>query len=111
MSFDKDRFVGRDVLLNKKEKGVNRKLAGILVQGKRIPRQGYKILRKGEQIGVITSGNYSPNINSSIALGYMNSPYWKEGVQVKVEIRNALAEGTIVRLPFWKQGTAKKKSS
>ncbi|MEJ2306622.1 MAG: glycine cleavage T C-terminal barrel domain-containing protein, partial [candidate division WOR-3 bacterium] len=89
----------------------NRKLVGIVVPGKRIPRHGYNILKKGEKIGVITSGNFSPTLDSSIALGYVQSEYKKEGTKIEIEIRNRLAEGEIVKLPFWKNGTLNKRVS
>ena len=110
VSLDKENFIGKDVLLKQKKEGIERKLVGILVPGKRIPRHDYKILIKGEKIGTITSGNYSPNIGSSIAMGYVDSLYEKEGTKVEIQIRNMVTEGEIVKLPFWKHGTIKKKS-
>lgn len=110
VSLGKENFIGKDILLKQKKEGIKRKLVGILVPGKRIPRHGCKILIEGEQDGIITSGNYSPNIGSSIAMGYISKPYDKEGTKVQIEIRNMVAEGEIIKLPFWKHGTIKKKS-
>jgi aminomethyltransferase len=109
VSMDKEDFIGKDALLKQKRDGINKKLVGILVPGKRIPRHGYEILTKGKRIGIITSGNYSPNIGSSIAMGYVNKSFDKEGKKVEIKIRNTLVEGTITKLPFWKHGTVKKK--
>ena len=110
VSLDKKNFIGKDALLKQKEGGVKRKLVGILVPGKRIPRHGNRILIKQEEVGTITSGNYSPNIGSSIAMGYISKPYDKEGTRIKIEMRNMVTEGEIINLPFWKHGTIKKKS-
>ncbi|MBN1694234.1 glycine cleavage system aminomethyltransferase GcvT [candidate division WOR-3 bacterium] len=110
VSLDKKNFIGKDVLLKQKEEGVKRKLVGILVPGKRIPRHGNRILIKQEEVGIITSGNYSPNMGSSIALGYISKPYDKVGTKVEIEIRNTATEGEIIKLPFWKHGTVKKTS-
>lgn len=109
VSLDKENFIGKDILIRQKKEGTSRKLVGILVPGKRIPRHGYKILLKGEKIGTITSGNYSPNIGSSIAMGYINKPFEKEGTKVEIEMRNSLVEGEITKFPFWKHGTIKRK--
>ena len=110
VSLNKKSFIGQDVLLKQKKEGIKKKLVGILVPGKRIPRHGNKILIKQEKVGTITSGNYSPNIGSSIAMGYISKPYDKEGTRIKIEIRNMVTEGEIIKLPFWKHGTIKKKS-
>ena len=111
VSMDKEDFIGKDTLLKHKRDGINKKLVGILVSGKRIPRHGYEIRTKGKKIGIITSGNYSPTIGYSIAMGYVNKPYDKEGGKVEIKMRNILVEGTITKLPFWKHGTLKKKMS
>jgi aminomethyltransferase len=111
VSFGKDHFIGKKQLLKKKEEGTNRKLVGIMVPGRRIPRHGYSILKERGKIGVITSGNFSPTLDSSIALGYVQSGFSKEGTKIEIEIRNKLAEGEIVKLPFWKNGTLKKRVS
>ncbi len=110
VSLDKENFIGKDILLRQEKEGIKRKLVGILVPGKRIPRHGYKILVEGKGVGTITSGNYSPNIESSIAMGYINKPYDKEGTKVQIEIRNMFMEGEVTGTPFWKQGTNKNKS-
>jgi aminomethyltransferase len=111
VSLDKKDFIGKDILLKQKREGTKRKLAGILVPGKKIPRHGYKILVKGKEAGVITSGNYSPTVNSSIAMGYIDKPFEKEGTDIEIEIRNELIKGKIAKLPFWKHGTIKKSTS
>lgn len=110
VSLNKKNFIGKDILLRQKKEGIKRNLVGILVPGKRIPRHGNKILIEKEEVGTITSGNYSPNIKSSIAMGYINKPYDKEGTKVQIEIRNMFTEGEITETPFWEQGTIKNKS-
>jgi aminomethyltransferase len=110
VSLDKENFIGKEFLLKQKKEGIKRKLVGILVPGKRIPRHGYKILVKGEKVGLITSGNYSPTLASSIAMGYISKPYEKKGTKVEIEIRNTVTEGEITGTPFWKHGTIKKDS-
>ena len=111
VSLDKENFIGKDILLKQIREGVKKKLVGILVPGKRIPRRGCKILVGGEKVGTITSGNYSPTLTSSIAMGYVDSPFEIEGTMIEIESRNTVMEGEVVRLPFWKHGTLKKKSS
>jgi aminomethyltransferase len=109
VSLDKKDFIGKDALLKQKSEGTKRKLVGILVPGRKIPRHGYKILVDEKEAGIITSGNYSPTLNCSIAMGYINKPFEKEGTDIEIEMRGTLVEGKIAKLPFWKNGTIKKK--
>lgn len=108
VSLDKEDFIGKEALLKQKKEGIKRKLVGILVPGKRIPRKGDKILAKKKKVGTITSGNYSPNLGSSIAMGYIDRSYEKEGTKLEIEIRNTIVEGKTTILPFWGKGTIKK---
>lgn len=111
VSINKEDFIGKEALLKQKREGINKKLVGISVPGKRIPRHGYEIMLQSEKVGIITSGNYSPNIGSSISMGYIKKPYDKEGTKVAIKIRETLVCGTITKLPFWKHGTVKNKIS
>lgn len=108
VSFGKEKFIGKDTLMKQKRQGPGKKLVGISVPGKIIPRHGYKILKNGEEVGTVTSGNYSPNLGFSIALGYIRSSLEKVGKEVEIGIRNKTVKGKITKLPFWKHGTIKK---
>jgi len=110
VSLDKKDFIGKDVLLKQRKEGTTRKLVGILVPGKKIPRHGYKILVNQKEAGIITSGNYSPDLTCSIAMGYINKPFEKEGTGVEIQSRNELIKGNITKLPFWKSGTMRRKN-
>jgi aminomethyltransferase len=111
VSLDKKDFIGKEVLLRQEKEGTTRKLVGILVPGKKIPRHGYKILVNKKEAGIITSGNYSPNLDCSIAMGYISNPFEKEGTEVEIQVRDELINGKITKLPFWKNGTVRKSTS
>uniref|UniRef100_A0A7C4UGI4 Aminomethyltransferase n=1 Tax=candidate division WOR-3 bacterium TaxID=2052148 RepID=A0A7C4UGI4_UNCW3 len=106
VKFDKD-FIGKDSLLKIKEGGIKRKLTCIELEGKMIARKGYNILCDGKNVGVITSGNWSPSIEKSIAMGYIDVNFAEIGKNVDVEIKGNKVKGTIVKPPFYKKGTHK----
>lgn len=98
--FSKD-FIGKDKLETIKEKGVNRKLVGIELLERGIPRTGYTITNNSlEEIGVISSGTQSPTLNKAIAMGYVSTDLAKEGQEINIMIRNKPIKAKIVRLPF-----------
>lgn len=96
-------FIGRDVLLNVKEKGVKRKLVPMILEEKAFPRHGYKIVKNEEEVGHVTSGTVSPVLEKPIALGYVKSEFAKEGESVEIQIRNKNHLAKIVHLPFVKK--------
>tara|TARA_Y100000816_G_scaffold291896_1_gene284863 strand:+ start:4001 stop:5125 length:1125 start_codon:yes stop_codon:yes gene_type:complete len=81
--------------------GTNKKLIGLKLIEKGIPRSGYRIFNtRGTVIGFITSGTHSPSLEIGIGLGYVDSNYSSVGTYVYVEIRNKKIKGQISKLPF-----------
>jgi aminomethyltransferase len=102
--FDKEDFIAKDVLLQKKEEGLKRQLVGFTVEGKRnIPRQGYEIQNEaGETIGEVTSGTMSITLGKGIGMGYVAKEYAEEGTEIQISIRKKTAKATVTRPPFIK---------
>ena len=101
--FDKGDFRGRDALLAEKERGVARRLRGLLVEGRQIPREGCPVLVSGEQAGEVTSGNFSPVLERGIALAFL-PPDVADGVSVEIDVRGRTVPATVVKPPFISQG-------
>jgi len=102
VKFQKDNFIGKNALLKQKEEGVKRKRVGLQMVGQGIPRQGYKIYsEKGENIGQVTSGAFSPLLKCGIAMAYIQTQQAQEGNIVNIEIRGKMAKAKIVPFPFY----------
>lgn len=96
-------FIGRAALEAQREAGVQRKLAGLVLEDKGVLRAHQKVFVAGEQVGEITSGSFSPTLGRSIALARVPATI---GEQCQVEIRNKLLDARVVRPPFVRQGEA-----
>src|SRR5581483_6625679 len=96
VKLDKGEFTGRDAIRAVKERGPKRRLVGLTLQERIVPRQGYTIFDKNTEIGVVTSGVFSPTRNHSIAMGYVATPYASTGTQVEIGIRDKRAIATVV---------------
>jgi len=102
VKFQKDNFIGKNALLKQKEEGVKRRRVGLQMVGQGIPRQGYKIYsEKGENIGQVTSGTFSPLLKCGIAMAYIQTQQAQEGNIVNIEIRGKMAKAKIVPFPFY----------
>jgi aminomethyltransferase len=98
-------FIGKAALINQKEAGLKRKLVGIEVTGRGIPRHGYKVVSEsGEDIGLVTSGTQSPSLKKSIGLALISVEHAEVGTPLKVEIRNKQIDAVVVKTPFYKRG-------
>lgn len=97
-------FIGKDILAVQKEEGLKRKLVGIEVTGRGIPRHGYKVFSVDEEeIGFITSGTHSPSLKKSLGLALVSTEHAEVGTQLKVEVRNKKIDAIVVKAPFYKK--------
>jgi len=99
IKFDKGEFVGRESLLKQKEQGLRRKLVGIKLLTRGIPRSHYRVLKDGEHVGEITSGTFSPVLNIGVGMCYVSIEYSHLGTRLDVEIRNYFVPAEVVELP------------
>lgn len=98
--FSKD-FIDKEVLEKQKQEGVARKLVGLKMIDKGIPRSHYEIESlEGSPIGEITSGTISPVLGIGIAMGYVQSAFSKTGTTVNVVVRNRKLKAEVVKFPF-----------
>lgn len=96
-------FIGKDVLKKQKEEGTARKLAGIEMMDKGIPRHGYKVFANGEEIGFITTGTQSPTLKKNIGLALIKSEFTEVNTEVEIEIRGKRLKAKVVATPFYKR--------
>jgi aminomethyltransferase len=97
--FDKGDFRGRAALETENQRGIARRLRGLLLEGRHIPRAGYAVLRDGAVVGTVTSGNFSPTLERGIALAFV-PPDVVAGDELVVDIRGRDAAATVAELPF-----------
>ena len=98
--FTKD-FTGKEVLEKQKAEGIKRKLAGIELTEKGIPRHGYEVLNQNnEVIGHVTSGTQSPSLRKPIGMAYVQLEYAKAGTEIFIKIRDKMVPAKVVKMPF-----------
>lgn len=98
--FTKD-FTNSEQLKAQKEAGVTRKLVGLEMIDRGIPRHGYTIVdMTGKEVGVVTSGTQSPTLGKAIAMGYVATELAKEGTEVAVVVRDKQLKAKVVKMPF-----------
>ncbi|ASN05253.1 glycine cleavage system aminomethyltransferase GcvT [Virgibacillus necropolis] len=96
-------FIGKSVLKEQVENGADRKLVGIEMIDKGIPRHGYEVLIGEEEVGFVTSGTQSPTLNKNVGLVLIKSEYAEEGTEVVVQVRKRKLKAKVVKTPFYKR--------
>jgi len=103
VKLDKEEFIGREALVQQKAEGLKRKLIGLEVTGRGIPRPGYPIAVESREIGRITTGTQSPTLGKALGLGYVPPEYASLGTQLSVVIRGVPVAAQVVPTPFYKR--------
>jgi aminomethyltransferase len=96
-------FIGVEPLRVIAANGPAKKLVGLELQGPRIARQGSAVRLGPTQLGEITSGTFSPTLQRSIAMAYVDAQNSTDGQAVEIDLRGTLIPGKIVPLPFYKR--------
>ncbi|MBE8222289.1 MAG: glycine cleavage system aminomethyltransferase GcvT [Bdellovibrionales bacterium] len=95
-------FLGKTSMLEAKLKGFDKYLVGIKLEDRGIARRGYLVFnQKGEEIGKLSSGTYSPSLDKSIALAFVNKDYKEIGQEILVEVRSKKLLAKVIKLPFF----------
>ncbi len=98
--FTKD-FTNRAAIENQKTNGVARKLVGLEMIDRGIPRHGHTIQNaEGKEIGIITSGTQSPSLGKAIGMAYVAKEYSAPGSEIFVMIRDKAIKAQVVKIPF-----------
>ncbi len=101
LALDKPReFPGRGPLRAQSDAGLSRRLVGLGLLDRGIPRAGQVLRAGGVQVGRVTSGTHSPVLRRGIAMGYVASGRADAGTRLEVEIRGTTVAAEVVSLPF-----------
>lgn len=99
-----DNFIGKGALAQQQHQGLPRRLVGLKMEGRHIARHGYPVWGAGEPVGEITSGTFSPTLETAIALAYVPPKFAKVGQSLQVEIRGKQYPAQVVKKPFYRRG-------
>jgi aminomethyltransferase len=103
VKLDKGEFVGRAALQAVQQQGPRRKLIGLRMTEKAVPRHGYPVLGGDRRVGVVTSGTASPTLGDRIAMAYVPAELAGVGNRFAVEVRGRPYAAEQVKLPFYRR--------
>ena len=98
---DKEEFIGKEAIAAQKEAGLTRKIVGIELQDKAIPRAGYPVEIDGVQVGEVTTGYRSISTDRSVCVAMVEKAYTELGTQVQIRIRKKVFPGIVTKKRFY----------
>ena len=101
VKLDKDEFIGKDALAKQKAEGAPKKLVGIELADKAIPRHGYAVLKEGRQVGEVTTGYHTISTDKSVCMALVDAGCAALGTEVEIQIRKKTFPGTVCKKRFY----------
>lgn len=108
VKLDKPEFIGKEALAKQKAEGPAKKLVGIELFDKAIPRHGYTVLNmEGEPIGEVTTGYHTLSSDKSVCMALVDAAYAKLDTEVQIQIRKKVFPGKVVKKQFYSKSYKK----
>jgi aminomethyltransferase len=101
VKLDKDEFIGKEALAKQKAEGAPKKLVGIELSDKAIPRHGYAVLKDGQPVGEVTTGYHTISTDKSVCMALVDAAYASLGTEVEIQIRKKTFPGTVCKKKFY----------
>lgn len=98
---NKEEFIGKEALVEQKSNGVAKKLVGIELQDKAVPRHGYAVIKDGNVIGEVTTGYHCISVPKSVCMALVDSQFATLGTEVEIQIRKKTFPGVVVKKRFY----------
>ncbi|QWC57301.1 glycine cleavage system aminomethyltransferase GcvT [Erythrobacter sp. 3-20A1M] len=93
-------WMGHAPVMKALDGGSARFRVGLTLDGRLPAREGAPIFAGDDQIGVVTSGGFSPTLGHPIAMGYVDAAHADEGTGLEVEVRNKRLPARVTSMPF-----------
>lgn len=100
VKFEKGEFIGKKALVEQKEKGLARRMAGVKLIDKGVPRPGTPVIKNGKELGTLCSATFSPSLQIGIGQGYFPAGL-KAGEKVDVSLHGRMVPAQAASIPFY----------
>ena len=108
VKLDKEEFIGKEALAKQKADGPAKKLVGIELYDKAIPRHGYAVLNMdGETVGEVTTGYHAISVDKSVCIALVDAQYAKLDTELQIQIRKKVFPGKVVKKQFYNKNYKK----
>ena len=103
-------FVGAEAVARARAVGTPEKLAPFKIEGAGIPRQGNPVVSGEEEVGVVTSGSFSPSLEIGIGMAYLRADLAEPGTAVEIDVRGKRRQARIASKPLYASPASRKEN-
>jgi aminomethyltransferase len=98
-------FIGAEAVAGARERGTDQRLVPFVLTGPGIPRQGNPVIRGDRNVGVVTSGTFSPCLETGIGMAYVAAELAEPGTEVEIDVRGKRRVARIESKPLYRKET------
>ncbi len=103
-------FLGAEAVARARAEGAAEKLAPFKIEGPGIPREGNPVLAEGAEVGVVTSGSFSPTLELGIGMAYLRGELAAPGNEVEIDVRGKRRAARVASRPLYASPTSRKEN-
>lgn len=107
VKLDKEEFIGKEACAAQKANGTPKKLVGLELKDKAIPRHGYEVLQGDKVVGYVTTGYRGISVDKSIAMALVDREAGALDNELSVRIRKKVFPAVVVKKRFYKKSYKK----
>jgi aminomethyltransferase len=96
-------FLGSDAVAGARAEGTAERLTPFLIEGAGIPREGNPVLLGEEQVGIVTSGTFSPSLEVGAGMAYVRSDLAEPGTELEIDVRGKRRSARIASKPLYRK--------
>jgi aminomethyltransferase len=93
-------FLGAERVLREIAGGTPRKRVGLALEGRLAAREGAEVFLGNQQVGVVTSGGFSPSLERPVAMAFVASSHTAPGTALEIDVRGKRLPAQVVAMPF-----------
>ncbi|WP_277667447.1 glycine cleavage system aminomethyltransferase GcvT [Novosphingobium lindaniclasticum] len=93
-------FPGSERVQRDFAEGTAQKRIGLKLDGRQAAREGAKVFQGEQEVGVVTSGGFSPSLQHPIAMAYVDAAFAADGTALSIELRGKRLDATVAAMPF-----------
>jgi len=94
-------FVGSEAVARTRSEGTAETLVAFKIEDKGIPREGNPVLYGDAEVGVVTSGTFSPSLELGAGMAYVKSELAEVGTDVEIDVRGKRRPARIASRPLY----------
>lgn len=103
-------FLGGEAIARTRAEGTAQRLCPFKVEGAGIARQGNPVLSGGEEVGVVSSGSFSPSLEIGVGMAYVRSDLAEPGTEIEVDVRGKRRAARVASKPLHASPTSRKEN-